>query len=54
MLNSIHILFANYHIQIYQKYTTIVSEVYESNANVDMNKNLFSAPFGQISHSISI
>lgn len=44
MFNSIHILFANYHIQIYQKYTTIVSGVYESNANVDQNKEFIQCP----------
>lgn len=39
MFNSIHILFANYHIHIYQKYKeTIVREVYELSANVDPNK----------------
>lgn len=39
MFNAIHILFANYHPQMYQKYTTtIVRELYELNANVDLNK----------------
>lgn len=39
MFNSIHVLFANYHIHIYQKYKeTIVREVYELSANVDLNK----------------